>query len=87
MFSKTNASNSVARISTAAAFEDNEFYNSVFVFTDAAVRTMYFLSNMCHAGEGGEEVVEKTFEDIRMRNFHGHEVATEIPHTADHSLR
>jgi hypothetical protein len=68
-------------------FEDNEFYDSVFVFTDAAVRTMYFLSNMCRAGQGGEEVVEKTFEDIRLGNFHGHEVATEIPHTADHSLR
>ena len=68
-------------------FGDNEFIDSVFVFTDAAVRTMYFLSNMCHAGRGGEEVVEKTFDDIRLGNFHGHEVTTERPHTADHSLR
>jgi hypothetical protein len=32
-------------------------------------------------------VVEKTFDDIRLGNFHGHEVSTERPHTADHSLR
>ncbi len=68
-------------------FEDNEFIDSVFVFTDAAVRTMYFLSNMCHAGKGGEEVVEKTFADIRAGRIHGHAVATEPPSTADHSLR
>ena len=49
--------------------------------------TMYFLSNMYHAGSGGREVVEHTFDDIRERRFHGHEVATEAPHTADHSLR
>jgi hypothetical protein len=68
-------------------FEDNEFIDSTFVFTDSAVRTIYFLSNMWHAGKGGEEVVEKTFDDIRQRAIHGHEVATELPHTADHSLR
>jgi len=68
-------------------FEDNEFVDSVFIFTDAAVRTMYLLSNMCHAGKGGREVVEKTFEDILEGRVHGHEVATELPRTADHSLR
>jgi len=77
----------VYRGDRSPTFEDNEFVDSVFVFTDAAVRTMYFLSNMCHAGEGGAEVVEQTFEDIRQGRIHGHEVATERPHTADLSLR
>ncbi len=77
----------VYRGDRSPTFQDNEFVDSVFVFTDAAVRTMYFLSNMCHAGKGGAEVVEKTFDDIRERRFHGHEVTTELPHTADHSLR
>jgi hypothetical protein len=57
------------------------------VFTDAAVRTIYFLSNMCHAGDGGREVVEKTFADILDGRVHGHEVITDAPHTADHSMR
>lgn len=68
-------------------FQDNEFVDSVFVFTDAAVRTMYLLSNMYHAGSGGQQVVEQAFEDIRNGGIHGHEVATELPATADHSLR
>ena len=77
----------VYRGDRSPTFEDNEFVDSVFVFTDAAVRTMYFLSNIYHAGKGGEEVVEHTFADIRERRIHGHEVATDTPHTADHSLR
>jgi hypothetical protein len=68
-------------------FKDNEFINSTFVFKDAAIRTLYFLSNMYHSGKGGEEIVEQTFEDIRNRAIHGVEAATITPHTPDHSLR
>ncbi len=77
----------VYRGDPSPTFQDNEFIDSVFVFTDAAIRTMYFLSNIYHAGAGGQEVVEKTFEDIRQRAFHGHEATTITPHTKDHSLR
>ena len=77
----------VYRGDPSPTFTDNEFIDSVFVFKDAAIRTMYFLSNIYHAGAGGEEVVEKTFDDIRNRAFHGSEAATITPHTADHSLR
>ena len=42
-------------------FKDNRFVDAVFVFTGAATRTLYLLSNIYHAGEGGKEVVEKTF--------------------------
>ena len=68
-------------------FKDNEFINSTFVFKDAAIRTLYFLSNMYHSGKGGEEIVERTFADIRNRAIHGVESATITPHTPDHSLR
>ena len=67
-------------------FKDNEFIDSVFVFVDQAVRTLYFLSNIYHAGDGGRLVVEKTFEDIRTRAFHGREVRTIAPPTVNHSL-
>lgn len=67
-------------------FKDNRFIDSVFVFTGAATRTLYLLSNMYHAGEGGREVVEHTFEDIRQRRLHGHELRTEAPHTENHSM-
>jgi hypothetical protein len=68
-------------------FHDNQFIDSVFLFTDAAIRTIYFLSNMYHAGGGGREVVEKTFEDIRKREVHGSVTRTITPHTPDHSLK
>ena len=67
-------------------FSDNEFIDSVFVFVGEAVRTLYFLSNIYHAGEGGQQVIEKTFEDIRTGAFHGREVKTIAPPTVDHSL-
>ena len=67
-------------------FHDNEFIDSVFVFTGSALRTLYFLGNMYGAGGGGREVVEKTFDDLKNRRIHGHEVRTIKPHTADHSL-
>jgi hypothetical protein len=68
-------------------FHDNQFIDSVFLFTDAAIRTIYFLSNMYHAGNGGREVVEKTFENIRKREVHGHVTRTITPHTPDRSLK
>lgn len=67
-------------------FHDNEFIDSVFVFTGSALRTLYFLGNMYNTGAGGREVVEKTFTDLKNRNMHGHEVRTIKPNTADHSL-
>jgi hypothetical protein len=57
------------------------------VFKDAAIRTLYLLSNIYHAGKGGAEIVEQTFEDIRNRAIHGVEVATITPRTPDHGLR
>ena len=67
-------------------FKDNKFIDTVFVFTDEAVRTLYFLANIYHAGEGGQQVIEDTFEAIRQGSFHGREVSTSAPATADHSL-
>jgi hypothetical protein len=67
-------------------FSDNRFVDSVFVITGAGARTLYLLSNIYHAGEGGREVVEHLFEDIRERRLHGHEIRSSVPHTADHSL-
>ncbi|MFP6806623.1 MAG: hypothetical protein VB957_05510 [Pseudomonadales bacterium] len=67
-------------------FKDNKFIDSVFVFTGHATRTLYLLSNIYHAGEGGKDVIEKTFEDIREHKLHGHEIKTIVPHTLDHSL-
>jgi hypothetical protein len=76
----------VYRGDRSPTFQDNHFIDSVFVFTDAAIRTIYFLSNIYHAGRGGREVVEDTFERIRQRTIHGHEVTTIMPHTSNHSL-
>jgi hypothetical protein len=67
-------------------FSDNEFIESVFVFTEHAVRTLYFLSNIYHAGDGGHQVIEQTFQDVRDCAFHGREVRTIAPRTVDHSL-
>ncbi|GAB3103187.1 hypothetical protein G8770_20015 [Aestuariicella hydrocarbonica] len=68
-------------------FHNNQFVDSVFVFTGPALRTLYFLGNMYRAGEGGQEVVEETFNDIKMGNIHGAEASTIIPNTTDHSLK
>jgi hypothetical protein len=65
---------------------NNRFTDTVFVFTDAATRTLYLLSNVYHAGEGGREVVERMFADIRTHELHGHEIRTQAPHTVDHSF-
>lgn len=67
-------------------FSDNRFVDSVFVLTGHATRTMYLLSNIYHAGDGGKEVVESIFSDIRNRNVHGHEIQTMVPNTRDKSL-
>lgn len=67
-------------------FKDNRFVDSVFVFTGAATRTLYLLSNIYHAGDGGRDVVERTFADIREHRLHGHEIRTAAPHTVDHSF-
>lgn len=68
-------------------FSDNEFVDTRFIFSGAALRTLYFLGNMYHAGEGGEEVINSTFADIKNGAVHGHEVTTISPHTVDHSLQ
>lgn len=67
-------------------FKDNRFVDSVFVFVGSATRTLYFLSNVYHAGDGGREVIEHMFSDLRQREFHGGEIKTIAPHTVDHSL-
>lgn len=67
-------------------FSNNRFVDTVFVLTGPAVRTLYFLGNIYHAGEGGREVVDQAFADIRNGAMHGHEVRTIAPHTLDHSL-
>ena len=67
-------------------FKDNRFVDSTFVFAGPAVRTLYFVSNIYHAGPGGQEIIEKMFDDIRKRSIHGTEVSTIAPHTVDHSL-
>lgn len=67
-------------------FSDNRYVDSVFVLTGNATRTMYLLSNIYHAGEGGKQVVEKIFDDIRNRDVHGHEISTVVPNTKDRSL-
>jgi hypothetical protein len=77
----------VYRGDPSPTFQDNEFIDSVFLFTDSAIRTIYFLSNMYHTGAGGREVVEKTFDDIRRGAIHGHIARTVPPHTSDHSLK
>ena len=67
-------------------FKDNQFIDSVFEFADAAMRTIYFLSGMYHAGNGGREVVEDTFERIRQNTIHGAVTSTISPQTPNHSL-
>jgi hypothetical protein len=76
----------VYRGEPSPTFQDNEFIDSTFVFRDAAIRTLYFLSNIYHAGEGGQEIVEQTFDDIRNRSIHGSETSTITPHTPEHTL-
>jgi len=66
--------------------QDNRFLDTVFVFTGPATRTLYLLSNIYHAGDGGREVIDRTFADIREHKLHGHEIRTVVPHTIDHSL-
>jgi hypothetical protein len=56
------------------------------VFRDAAIRTLYFLSNIYHAGKGGEEIVEQTFAEVRDRAIHGAETSTITPATPKHTL-
>lgn len=77
----------VYRGDPSPTFKDNQFIDSVFLFTDSAIRTIYFLTNIYHAGAGGREVVEKTFEDIRQGTIHGHIARTVTPHTPDRSLK
>ncbi|BFM15574.1 hypothetical protein R50073_17570 [Maricurvus nonylphenolicus] len=67
-------------------FHNNEFVDSVFVFSDAALRTLYFIGNIYHAGEGGQEVIENLLAEIKGGAIHGHEARTIIPPTASHSL-
>jgi len=76
----------VYRGDRSPTFQDNHFIDSVFVFSDAAIRTLYLLSHIYHAGPGGREVVEDTFQRIRERTIHGHMTSTITPHTSNHRL-
>ena len=72
----------VYRGDRSPTFQDNHFIDSVFVFSDAAIRTLYLLSHIYHAGPGGREVVEDTFQRIRERTIHGHMTSTITPQTS-----
>ena len=76
----------VYRGDPSPTFQDNEFIDSTFVFRDDAIRTLYFLSNIYHAGEGGREIIEQTFDDVRNHVIHGSETSTITPHTPKHTL-
>jgi hypothetical protein len=76
----------VYRGDPSPTFQDNEFIDSTFVFRDDAIRTLYFLANIYHAGEGGRQIVEQTFDDVRNRAIHGNETSTTKPHTPEHTL-
>jgi hypothetical protein len=76
----------VYRGDPSPTFQDNEFIDSTFVFRDEAIRTLYFLSNIYHAGEGGREIIEQTFDDVRNHTIHGSETSTITPHTPEHTL-
>lgn len=67
-------------------FSDNTYINTQFILTGAATRTVYLLSNIYHAGEGGQKVIEGLVTDIRNHDVHGHEIRTAIPDTKDLSL-
>lgn len=67
-------------------FSDNRFINCQFVLTGAATRTLYLLSNIYHAGKGGQDVVDSIVDDLRNREIHGHEIRTKVPDTKDRSL-
>ena len=68
------------------SFSDNQYIDTRFVLTGAAVRTVYLLFNIYHAGSGGREVVDNLIMDLKNRDIHGHQVSTGIPNTKDHSL-
>src|SRR5258708_33576905 len=51
-------------------FKDNHFIDSVFEFADAAMRTIYFLSGMYHAGNGGCAILEDNLERIPHHTAH-----------------
>ncbi|XOV87797.1 MAG: hypothetical protein ACFHX7_23055 [Pseudomonadota bacterium] len=67
-------------------FSDNRYIECKFILTGAATRTIYLLSNIYHAGEGGREVVNGIFDAIRKGQIHGHEIPTQVPNTKDRSL-
>jgi hypothetical protein len=50
------------------SLENCEFHRSSWSFTEAAARTIQFMTGLYHgAGEGGRELIEKTFENIRQK--------------------
>src|SRR6202011_3220694 len=62
---KRNLQQSVPATHLTARLPHNQPIDSGFLSTDAAIRTIYFLPNTYHAGHGGREAAEKTFENIR----------------------
>ena len=72
--------------SRSPTFFDNEFVDCVFVFSEDAARTLYFLSNIFHAGAGGRQIVGKMLRDVCKGQIHGTELRTALPSTIDHSL-
>ena len=72
--------------SRSPTFNDNEFIDTIFVFTDEAARTLYFLGNIYHAGGGGAEVVDRMLADVMQGEVQGSQIVTASPTTSDHSL-
>src|SRR5260370_134354 len=67
-------------------FKDNHFVDSVFEFADAAMRTIYFLSGMYHAGNGGREIVVEPFGRILQKTIQGSVNSTINPQPRLHTF-
>jgi hypothetical protein len=50
-------------------FAGNSIERCVWNFSDAAELTLRFIAGLYQAGEGGKDVVEKIFDQIRQANF------------------
>lgn len=70
-FTKCNFNNCIMEFGGVGAVELNDcsFNNVQWVFTGAAQNTLNFLHGMYNGmGEGGKQIVEATFDNIRGQN-------------------
>jgi len=55
------------------SLENCNFHQCSWTFTDAAARTVNFMEGLYHGtGEGGRELIEKTFDNIRKGRIPEH---------------